>query len=111
MPRLTRPPGVRGWTTIAASLIRHVRPAPLPPRADCALLQAADVDAGVQADSDAILLLDPSLLPATSAWPHTHAFAELPKVGWVRVPNAARRSLAPGAPVHTWEASAQLARE
>ncbi|KAL4439949.1 hypothetical protein ABPG75_002950 [Micractinium tetrahymenae] len=39
---------------------------------------ADDVDDGVQADSDAILLLDSSLLPATAGWPHTHAFPDMP---------------------------------
>ena len=44
------------------------------------LLQAEAVTPAVQADADAILVLQGSLVPAAAGWPRTHAFPELPPV-------------------------------
>jgi len=47
-------------------------------------MQAAAISEAVQADADAILLLDSSLIPAAAGWPRTHAFPDLPPVSAAR---------------------------
>lgn len=66
-------------------LLTHAQPKPprLPaPRPCPARVQTVAVGPGVQADADAIVVLDERELgPATAAWPRTHAFPDAPKVG------------------------------
>jgi len=52
-------------------------------------LQADDITEAVQADADAILVLDRSLVPASQRWLHAHSFPAQTPVGWVEWPVSA----------------------